>query len=221
MSTKPELFVVIDGQAHGPIILAEVQDMIGQGKLTRQSLYWQAGMTEWSALDGLLQPETVAAIPPAVPAKVVPPAVPPAPASNGSATPATPAALPMAPATAELELAPIISRVLGGLIDGIILLIPFWIGEIVIPLVGGLLIYVLYTALMMASESQATIGMKIMNIKLVDEHGAKVKNDKAFIRALVSIPSSLVLWFGYLWALFNPKSQTLHDVVANTYVVSK
>ncbi|SMC27735.1 Uncharacterized membrane protein YckC, RDD family [Andreprevotia lacus DSM 23236] len=229
MTTTQEksIFVVIDGAQDGPFTLQAIQELLRQGHINQQTPYWQAGMAQWDQLGKLLpndvppplQPPAPPVIspPPLAPAVAAPVAVP-APAAATFINPdAAPAIAPAVPQT--LQLAPITSRLLGGLLDGIILAIPFGIGEVVVPLVGGLIIVVLYSALLMASPNQATLGQKVLGLKVVDLQGQRIGNDKAFLRAVMSVPSALLLWFGYFWALFNPKQQTLHDMVAGTCVI--
>jgi len=224
------LFVQINNEQEGPFTLQAIQQLRSEGHINAHTLYWQAGMASWVPLAALLQ-DASAAVPPPLPS--MPPALPTV-VSSAPATPVVsthtppvvsptfinPDAVPTVPVVPQtLVLAPITSRLLAALIDGIILAIPFGIGEVVVPLIGGLAIYMLYAALLMASTSQATIGQKVLGLQVVDLNGQRIGNDKAFLRAVISIPSGLLLCFGYLWALFNPKQQTLHDVVAGTCVV--
>lgn len=64
-----------------------------------------------------------------------------------------------------------------------------------------------------------TPGKMIMHIKVVTYNGTTPSYATAFVRYLISILSGAVILLGYIWAFFNPKKQTWHDMVAKTYVV--
>ncbi len=64
-----------------------------------------------------------------------------------------------------------------------------------------------------------TPGKMIMKIKVVNYDGTMPSYASAFVRHLISILSGAVILLGYIWAFFNPKKQTWHDMVAKTYVV--
>ncbi|MBQ3149827.1 MAG: RDD family protein [Clostridia bacterium] len=65
----------------------------------------------------------------------------------------------------------------------------------------------------------ATLGKKAMGIMVVDANGVGIDYGQATIRYLCRIVSGLILGIGFLIALFNDQRQTLHDKLANTYVV--
>ena len=81
------------------------------------------------------------------------------------------------------------------------------------------MIWWVYTAGLASSSLQATLGKKILGLKVVDLNGNRISLGKATGRFLASILSGLILGIGYLMVAFNPKKQGLHDQIAGTYVI--
>ena len=108
-------------------------------------------------------------------------------------------------------------------LDGLILLVPnllitFTIG----PGAGDVLalaIAWLYSALMESSPSQATLGKKALGLKVVDSEGQRISFGQATGRHFGKIISAIIIFIGYFMMLWDEKKQTLHDKMANTYVV--
>lgn len=114
-------------------------------------------------------------------------------------------------------------RILGAIIDGLVIsAIPF----IVLPF-GGLagmwvafmFAGVLYTMLMQGGPWHATLGQKAFNLCVVDVNGNGIDYAKALLRYICSNLSSAIMCIGYLIALGSNEKQTLHDMIAGTYVV--
>jgi len=120
-------------------------------------------------------------------------------------------------------------RFLAVLIDGFILAIPnYLIGtglsqdpESVAPNFLGALLGWLYFALQESSAAQATLGKRAMGIKVINQEGQRISFGQATGRYFGKIISTLILFIGYLMAFWDQKRQTLHDKMANTYVVKK
>ena len=110
-------------------------------------------------------------------------------------------------------------------IDGIVLLIPniffsFALG----PGIGDVLSLVtgwLYFALQESGNAQATVGKKAVGLKVVNSEGQKISFGQASGRHFGKIISTLILFVGYLMMLWDEKRQTLHDKMADTYVVKR
>lgn len=69
---------------------------------------------------------------------------------------------------------------------------------------------------------QATPGKAFFKLKVIDiNSGKKVKLSQAVIRYLCYLLSALPLMIGYLWALFNERKLTFHDLIAKTAVVRR
>lgn len=148
----------------------------------------------------------------------------PAAVSTPIPTPTVPPSVSAEPNRA-LELAPLSKRILGGLIDhlmiyvcGMVLsVVTFGMGMILtVPLLIG------YEVFFMSNKDyRGTLGMKAMGLEICDLEGKPLSPEKALIRSLMSIASGLFLFAGYFMAFFNPKQQTLHDLVAGTVVVNR
>ena len=84
----------------------------------------------------------------------------------------------------------------------------------------NILINTVYYAYMESSVQQATIGKQLMNLKVTDEHYQRITIDRAIIRYVCKIPSTIILMIGFIMAAFDSKKRALHDRLAKTYVVN-
>jgi uncharacterized RDD family membrane protein YckC len=66
----------------------------------------------------------------------------------------------------------------------------------------------------------ATIGKGVLGIRLVNEQGQPIGGGMSFLRQLVHILDSLACYLGWLWPLWDAKSQTFADKIMNTVVVN-
>jgi uncharacterized RDD family membrane protein YckC len=66
----------------------------------------------------------------------------------------------------------------------------------------------------------ATIGKGVLGIRLVNAEGRPIGAGMSFLRQLVHILDSLACYVGWLWPLWDPKSQTFADKIMNTVVVN-
>ena len=82
-----------------------------------------------------------------------------------------------------------------------------------------LVLNIVYYATFQSSHWQATIGKKLMRIKLETLDGNRVGFAKASLRQFIMISLSGILYIGYIMMFFNEKKQTLHDLAAKTVVV--
>jgi uncharacterized RDD family membrane protein YckC len=114
-----------------------------------------------------------------------------------------------------MKKASIFKRFLAILIDGLLFAGLFW----VVRNPGVQLLSIVYETILISQWGGYTIGKKIMGIKVVSIPGGKVDWVKAFVRSISKILSGLVLCLGYLWAIWDPQTQTWHDKLADTYVV--
>lgn len=85
---------------------------------------------------------------------------------------------------------------------------------VAMPIIKGL-----YSAVAEASAKQATIGKKLMSIRVGDMLGNKLSFSHALVRQLAKLISVLPFFFGYLYLFLNKKQQCWHDVLAKTLVV--
>lgn len=81
----------------------------------------------------------------------------------------------------------------------------------------------IYFSVMESSKKQATLGKRIVGIKVASESGEKISFKVAAIRYLASLLSNWTwtIGIGYLVMLFTKKKQTFHDLIAKTIVVEK
>ncbi|MBU8877625.1 RDD family protein [Bacillus sp. FJAT-29790] len=80
---------------------------------------------------------------------------------------------------------------------------------------------VAYFAGLHASKWQATVGKKLLGLKVTDLHGNRISFWRAFGRYLAMSFLSGILLIGYIIAAFTEKKQALHDLIAGTIVIKK
>ncbi|TNE40341.1 MAG: adenylate/guanylate cyclase domain-containing protein [Alphaproteobacteria bacterium] len=84
-----------------------------------------------------------------------------------------------------------------------------------------LIFYVLYMTAMETSPLQASLGKKIMGIKVVDENGAAMSPLGALMRNGAKVLSVLPLFIGFFMAGFTDKRQALHDKIAHSLLINE
>lgn len=72
---------------------------------------------------------------------------------------------------------------------------------------------------MEGSKYQATIGKKLIGLKVVNVKGEKITYPQATARYFSKILSG-ILYIGYIMIALTDKKQGLHDLIASTYVVN-
>lgn len=99
--------------------------------------------------------------------------------------------------------------------------------EVVLPILPfivllGLLLTVLwysYFAVLESSEWQASIGKKVMGLKVTDLNGNRLTFGRAAGRAFGKAITDMTFTIGYLIAGFTQKKQALHDILADCLVL--
>ena len=88
-------------------------------------------------------------------------------------------------------------------------------------LLGGFLVVsVGYHVLFLTTNDGQTPGKTALRIRIVKLNGAKLSLTDAFLRNVIGYwLSQLFFLLGYLWAIWDDKSQTWHDKLAGTVVV--
>jgi uncharacterized RDD family membrane protein YckC len=86
-------------------------------------------------------------------------------------------------------------------------------------MVSSLFLSWLYFALFEMSKFQATLGKKIMGIKVQHVSGDRMGFISASIRYWTKLISAMLLLIGYFMYFFTEKKQTLHDKLAKAVVV--
>lgn len=79
---------------------------------------------------------------------------------------------------------------------------------------------VAYFALQEGSRQAATVGKRLVRVKVVDATTrTSVGPGRAAVRTSAKILSLLPLGLGYLWMLWDPKRQCWHDKLSHTVVI--
>jgi uncharacterized RDD family membrane protein YckC len=119
-------------------------------------------------------------------------------------------------------------RVLAFVIDSVILYV---INLIIAAILGSTttgrtgiqtllgLIYFVYLWSSASPWPGQTVGMKVLNIRVVKTDGSDLSLVVALIRYVGLFISVIVLLIGVIWAAFDANKQGWHDKIAGTYVV--
>ena len=157
--------------------------------------------------------------------------------------PVRPAGSPRVPVPSEDPFDPLVfpqdsyagfwKRFLAWLIDSTVLVVFIVIGSIVdgsfdadswdlqwLDLIAFLLAW-LYHAGMHSSKYQATLGKMAMGIIVVGYDGQRISFWRATGRYFAKLLSQLTLLIGYLMAIWTPRRQGLHDMIASTLVIER
>ncbi len=106
---------------------------------------------------------------------------------------------------------------MGGLENPIFSVVRFEMGTVVY--VVNLVLMVSYFVLMRTRLSGQTLGARAAHIRVVAVGGHQLDPGTVLVRLVVAFVSMLVIFLGYLPALFDPQRRTLQDRVAHTLVV--
>jgi len=81
---------------------------------------------------------------------------------------------------------------------------------------------ILYKPIMEASEYQGTLGKYALGMKIIDKNGQKITMTSSFVRTILYIigAQGFLLCLGVVMIGFTEYKQGLHDILANTYVVT-
>ncbi|MDX2476437.1 MAG: RDD family protein [Gammaproteobacteria bacterium] len=79
----------------------------------------------------------------------------------------------------------------------------------------------IYFAGLESSVWQATIGKKILGMKVTDVAGQRINFVKATVRYVAKFLSSFILMIGFIMVAFTAKKRGLHDFIAGTFVENK
>jgi len=131
-------------------------------------------------------------------------------------------------------------RVIAYLIDGLIIAVPVTMifGTVIpdvmmaenvqatpfsvsVPQLVMILASWIYFAGLESSEWQATVGKKILGMKVTDVAGERINFVKATVRYVSKFLSSFILMIGFIMVAFTAKKQGLHDFIAGTTVINQ
>lgn len=87
------------------------------------------------------------------------------------------------------------------------------------PVLVDALITLFYSVWLESSTWQATIGKKLVGLKVVDLEGRRISFGRSCSRSLGKSLSALILGIGYLMPLWDTRRQALHDKMAGCLVV--
>ncbi|HEY6759401.1 MAG TPA: RDD family protein [Baekduia sp.] len=108
-------------------------------------------------------------------------------------------------------------------VDGIIVGIPALVLEAALKGVGSglaLLLGIVYYSAFEGGETGQTFGKRACGIRVVDAStGGPIGYARGFLRYIGRIVSSIPIFLGYFWMLWDPNKQTWHDKIANSVVV--
>jgi uncharacterized RDD family membrane protein YckC len=127
------------------------------------------------------------------------------------------------PVSAETVSADFFTRLVAIIIDGVILVIPQVIIQVLtnqaIASLVGIVIGVAYSYYFWTTTGQ-TPGKMVMGLKVVSaENGALLEPSAAILRYVGYFVSGIALGLGYLWVLWDPKHDAWHDKIAKTKVI--
>ena len=86
-------------------------------------------------------------------------------------------------------------------------------------LIGALIFAFLYDFLLVASPLKATLGKKLMRIKVVNTDGQSIEIGAAFMRSLLKFVSVFFWLIPWLFAIFTKKKQAIHDLMTYSIVI--
>jgi len=112
-------------------------------------------------------------------------------------------------------------RAVAFLIDLLVLIGPVYVAKVTLPIVGPIAVWWLYFALLESSAWQATVGKRIMRLKVTDVNAVRLRFGRASARFFARFLSTLPLGGGYVLAAFTENKQALHDLIASTRVVHR
>jgi uncharacterized RDD family membrane protein YckC len=77
----------------------------------------------------------------------------------------------------------------------------------------------LYFALFHSSAKQATLGMRVLRLKITGYEENRISFSRALGRYLASFVTTFTLGIGYLMIIFTRRKQALHDMISETYII--
>lgn len=99
--------------------------------------------------------------------------------------------------------------------------------ELMVPMFGAVFTFALiafagqwlYEALMTSSSWQATLGKRILSLRVIDEAGHRISFARATGRFFAKILSSAFCCIGFIMIAFTDRKRGLHDMIAGTLVI--
>ena len=122
-------------------------------------------------------------------------------------------------------------RLLAALLDGVLLFVVGAVIGLVFGLVFGesgaalaqivgLLVGIAYFGILEGGPRGQTLGKRALGIRVIDFNaGGPIGFGRALIRYLARILSTLPIFLGYFWMLWDKQNQTWHDKLSTAVVV--
>jgi uncharacterized RDD family membrane protein YckC len=144
--------------------------------------------------------------------------------SGPPAPKSTKGALPNRQATsrdiADASYAELGERFVAGLLDGLILVIPYLLASALLPIVGSLIVGAAYYMYFFSENGGGrTIGYRVMNLRLVDQQS--LTPISAGTAALWYLIFALVSIIGWIWFFFDSQKRMLHNIASHTIVINE
>ena len=79
----------------------------------------------------------------------------------------------------------------------------------------------LYLGLLPATPLQATLGKRMVGLRICDGSGKRIGVLRSVLRLVAFVPSIGIAGAGFILAAFTPRRQALHDLAAGTFVVNR
>ncbi|MCX2431502.1 RDD family protein [Pedobacter sp. GR22-10] len=89
----------------------------------------------------------------------------------------------------------------------------------IVPFPVIFIVKLIYGVFAESSSRQATIGKRMLNIKVTDLEGSRINTGRSMARNFSKILSVIPVFFGYLYCFLNKKNQCWHDITADTLVI--
>lgn len=121
--------------------------------------------------------------------------------------------------TTEVSYTSFWRRAAAALIDGVIIFTLSVVLARFAPV--ALLLHFFYKPIFEASAVRATPGKYLAEISVERSNGDQLSLKDAYIRYFASMVSGAFFFLGFIMALFTKKTQTFHDIIADTVVVNK
>ncbi len=89
----------------------------------------------------------------------------------------------------------------------------------IIRILIAMIVWVVYNGIFESSVLQATLGKKMLNLKVIDLYGNKISFIRATFRCICTIISILPIGLGIWYITTDVKKRSWHDLIAGSYVI--
>src|SRR5688572_14670557 len=93
--------------------------------------------------------------------------------------------------------------------------------QVRLPGWGYYIVAALYLGLLPATSLQATLGKRMVGLRICDGGGKRIGVLRSVLRLAAFVPSIGIAGAGFILAAFTPRRQALHDLAAGTFVVNR